>query len=88
MGVWRVLRVTAGSLQTSICSLRIQVDRAPANGSYRTVWRMHLSWTVIAYPNSFLMSTDACWLIPLSRLLPSGVQLCHCTLVAVALFSI
>ena len=86
MGVWRVLRGTAGSLQNNTCSLQIQVDRAPANGSYRTVWRMHLSWTVIAYPKSFL--TDACWLIPLSRLLPSGVQLCHCSLVASTLFLI
>ena len=86
MGVWTVSRGTAEPLQTSVCSLQIQVDRAPADGSYRTVWRMHLSWTVIAYPNSFL--TDACWLIPLSRLLPSGVQDCHCSLVAITLYSV
>ena len=54
MGVWRVSRVIAGPLHTNICSLQVQVDRAPADGSYRTVWRMHLSWTVIAGPNSFL----------------------------------
>ena len=54
MGVSRVSTVTAGPLHINGCSPQVQVDRAPADGSYRTVWRMHLSWTVIAGPNSFL----------------------------------
>ena len=54
MRVWRVSTVFAGPLHTDSCSLQVQVDHAPADGSYRTVWRMHLSWTVIAGPNSLL----------------------------------